>query len=96
MKKQSKFGYPNFNYWTLFVLCKWDVITDRQTDGQTDDPITRCPRRTFQAEGIKTPSSHFKSVQKNFVFCLNFSFSSSMDKIIEAHQVASSRYIYIV
>ena len=26
---------------------------DRRTDGRTDDPITRCPRRTFQAGGIK-------------------------------------------
>ena len=26
--------------------------TDRQTDRQTDGPITRCPRRTFQAGGI--------------------------------------------
>ena len=45
---------PNFN----IALCKWDGITDRQThkrtDRQTDDPITRCPRQTFQAGGIKT------------------------------------------
>ena len=27
--------------------------TDRHTNGRTDDPITRCPRRTFQAGGIK-------------------------------------------
>ena len=30
-----------------------DKQTDGQTDGQTDDQITRCPQRTFQAEGIK-------------------------------------------
>ena len=30
-----------------------DEITDRQTDRRTNDPITRCPRRTFQAGGIK-------------------------------------------
>ena len=30
-----------------------DRRTDRQMDGRTDDPITRCPRRTFQAGGIK-------------------------------------------
>ena len=51
--------HPNFNYWTLFVSGT-ELRTDRQTDGRTDkqtgrtdDPITRCPRRTFQAGGIK-------------------------------------------
>ena len=27
--------------------------TELRTDGQKDDPNTRCPRRTFQAGGIK-------------------------------------------
>ena len=40
--------HTNFIYWTLFV-CR----TELRTDGQTDDPITRCPRRTFQAGGIE-------------------------------------------
>ena len=30
-----------------------DGRTNRQTDGRTDDPNTKCPRRTFQAGGIK-------------------------------------------
>ena len=47
---------PHFNYWTLFVSgteLRTDGQTNKQTDGRTDDPITRCPRRTFQAGGIK-------------------------------------------
>ena len=43
--------HPNFNYWTFFVSGT-ELGTDEQTDGRTDDPITRCPRRTFQAGGI--------------------------------------------
>ena len=31
-----------------------DKWTNRQTDGWTDNPITRCPRQTFQAGGIIT------------------------------------------
>ena len=59
MNLQSKLLYswyyhPNF---ILHFVCKRDGITDRRTnkrtDRQTDDPITRCPRRTFQAGGIK-------------------------------------------
>ena len=42
----------NFKYCTLF-LSGTELRTDWQTNGQTDDPITRCPRRTFQAGGIK-------------------------------------------
>ena len=50
---------PNFKYRTLFVSGTGrDGITDGQTDKRTnrrtDDPNTRCPRRTFQAGGIKT------------------------------------------
>ena len=44
--------HSNFKYCTLFVSGT-ELRTDRQTDGQTDDPNTRCPRRTFQAGGIK-------------------------------------------
>ena len=35
------YHYPNFKYCTLFIYCKRDGITDRQTDGQTN-------RRTIQ------------------------------------------------
>ena len=41
------YHHPNFECCTF--VCKRDGITDRRTD----NPITRCPRRTFQAEGIK-------------------------------------------
>ena len=44
--------HPNFDYWTLFVSAT-ELRTDRQTDERTDDLITRCPRQTFQARGIK-------------------------------------------
>ena len=50
---EFKFGYCiNFKYWTLLVSGT-DLRTDGQTNGQKDDPITRCRRRTFQARGIK-------------------------------------------
>ena len=39
-----EYVHPNFNYWTLFISG-----TKLRTDGQTDGPITRCPRWTFQA-----------------------------------------------
>ena len=66
-KRKSKFGYCIITQ-TLQILhfvCKWNWITDRQTNkqtvgwktGQTDkptnDPITRCCRWTFQTTGIK-------------------------------------------
>ena len=46
---------PNFKYCTLFVS-RTELRTKRRTgDGwtDTDNPITRCPRGTFQAGGIK-------------------------------------------
>ena len=43
------YHHPNFKYCTLFVRG-----TELRTDKQTDKPITRCPRQTFQAGGIKT------------------------------------------
>ena len=56
------YHYPNFRYCTLFLSGRelpadrqTDRQTDEQTDGWTDDPITRCPQRTIQAEGIKNP-----------------------------------------
>ena len=48
--------HPNFKYCTLFVSwteLRTDGQTDRQTYRRTGDPITTCPRRTFQAGGIK-------------------------------------------
>ena len=43
--------HPNLKYCTSFVSGpEWR--TNRQTDGRTDDPNTRCPRQTFQAGGI--------------------------------------------
>ena len=47
------YDHPNFKYCTLF-LSGTELRTNRQTDGRTDDPNPRCPRRTFQAGGIKT------------------------------------------
>ena len=45
------YHHPNFKYCTLFASG-----TELRTDKQTDNPITRCPRRTFQAGGIKRHS----------------------------------------
>ena len=50
------YHHSNLKYCTLFVSgteLRSDGQTNRQTDRQTDDPISRCPRRTFQARGIK-------------------------------------------
>ena len=46
------YHHPNFKYCTL-LISGTDKRTDRWTDEQTDDPNARCPRRTFQAGGIK-------------------------------------------
>ena len=50
---------PNFNYWTL-VVSGTELQTDKQTDGRTNDPITRCPQWTFQ--GHKTVLSKYSRV----------------------------------
>ena len=57
MNFQSKFGYciitQTLNLALLFVF---ELRTDGQTNGRADRrtiQITRCPRRTFQAGGIK-------------------------------------------
>ena len=42
---------PKLFFKSLHFLCKRGGITGGQTD---DDPLTRCPWRTFQAGGIKT------------------------------------------
>ena len=57
--------HPNFKYCTLFVS-GMELRTDGRTNRQTDDPITRCPRRTFQAGGIKT-NKKFK--QNQYISC---------------------------
>ena len=44
--------HPNFKYFTLFVHG-----TELRTNRRTDDPITRCPPRTFQAGGHKNYGS---------------------------------------
>ena len=44
------YDHPNFKYCPLY---RTKLRTDRQTDRKTDDSNTRCPRRTFQAGGIK-------------------------------------------
>ena len=54
MNLQSKFCYCIFTKTLIIELCMRYEITDRQTDRRTNDPITRCPRRTFQAGGIKS------------------------------------------
>ena len=41
------YDHPNFKYCTLFISG-----TELRTERRTDDPNTRCPRRTFQAGGI--------------------------------------------
>ena len=54
MNLQSKFGYFIITQTLNIALCKRDGITEGRTNRQTDDLITRFPRRTFQAGGIKT------------------------------------------
>ena len=55
MNLQSKLGYSI----PIQTLYRWDGITDRSNirmvkPTEMDDPITRCPRQTFKARGIKT------------------------------------------
>ena len=69
------YHHPNFKYCTLFV-CGTELRTDRQTDGRTEDPITRCPRRTFQGQK-KTERNRLKWSQNppfaSVLFFENFS-----------------------
>ena len=51
--------HPHFEYCTLFISGT-ELRTDGQTDGRTDDPNTRCPRRTFEAGGIKIRRNTFR------------------------------------
>ena len=55
MNLQSKFGYCIITQTLNIALFEsgTELRTDRQTDKRMDNPITRCPQRTFQAGGIK-------------------------------------------
>ena len=66
MNLQSKFGYCITTQPLKIALCKRDEITDRQSDRQTDDPITRYPQRTFQARGIKSGITPTKIYQNGW------------------------------
>ena len=82
MNLQSKFGNCIITQTLNIALCKRDGITDKQTEGQTDGqtdgrtdyPITRCPRRTFQAGGIKIIDNCRK------LMILEIDLSSSLDE----------------
>ena len=89
MNLQSKFGYCITTQTLIIALFiearrnyrQMDKQTDGHTDGRTDDPITRCPRQTFQAEGIKIRTSrncygaHLNDqlIKETFVNLRNFS-----------------------
>ena len=62
MNLQSQFGHCIITETLNISLCKRDRITDIQTDGQTDNPITRCPQRTFQAGGIKIGKTQIETM----------------------------------
>ena len=55
MNLQSKFGYCIITQTLNIALCLKAGRNYGRTDRQTNDPITRCPRRTFQAGGMKRP-----------------------------------------
>ena len=41
--------YHHLNFKCSLFVSGTELRTDRRTNRQTDDPITKCPRRTFQA-----------------------------------------------
>ena len=53
MNLQSNFGYYITTQTLIIALFMSAGRNYGQTNGQTEDPITWCPRRTFQAWGIK-------------------------------------------
>ena len=59
------YDHPNLKYCTLYVSG-----TELRTEKQTDDPITRCLRRTFQAGGILTMQILYALVISN-IYLLN-------------------------
>ena len=59
------YHHPNFKYRTLFVSgTELRTCTDGQMDGPTDDPITRCPWRTFQAGAEKLKSVDERTIDE--------------------------------
>ena len=66
------YDHQNFKYCTLFVSG-----TELRTDVQTDDPNTRCPRRTFQAGGIIT----FLTCSTHKIFYITVNTYNSQDLI---------------
>ena len=57
------YHHQNFKYYTLLAGRNYG-----QTDRQTDDPITRCPRWPFQAGGIKILISNIIFISKYLIF----------------------------
>ena len=55
MNSQSKFGYCIITQTLNIALYLKAGRNYGRTDKRTDDPITRCPQRTFHAGGIKIP-----------------------------------------
>ena len=88
------YHHPNFNYWTLFVSgmeLRTDGQTNRETDKRTDDPITRCPRQTFQAGGIKTLN------QSMHLFCtLNLKFTEISTITVYENWITSTYLLSII
>ena len=62
MNLQSEFGYCMATQTYVLHFCKREGITDKRMY----DPITRCPRRTFQAGGIKSATTPNSFVEENF------------------------------
>ena len=80
------YDHPHFKYCTLFISG-----TELQTDGRTDDPNTRCPRRTFQAGGTKKKlrkgpwwQIYIRLVFKLYIYVIDkmFSFRNSQQKLV--------------
>ena len=80
MNLQSKFGYCMTTQTLNIALCKRDGFTDKQTDGGTDVPNTRCPRQTFQAGGIK--SQVLIPIKKFPLFFWQYSWRNSKQSFI--------------
>ena len=69
MNLQSKFGYCITTQTLNIALCLKAWQNCGQTNGQTDNPITRCPRRTFQAGGIKKHYTAVDWVREQQIIC---------------------------
>ena len=64
------YHHPNFKYCTLYVSGT-ELQTKKQIDGWTDDPISRCPRRNFQASGIKISQNNFQNNTSVYMYVSN-------------------------